>query len=51
MPTQEIVEQFVKRVEENIHDIAIEEFYAIDASMQENNSEPRVGRASVTCRK
>lgn len=45
MPTQEILEQFVKRVEENKHDIAIEEFYAIDASMQENNSEPRVGRA------
>jgi len=44
MPTQEIVEQFIIRVEENKHDKAIEEYYTIDASMQENESEPRVGR-------
>ena len=44
MPSQEIVEQFIARVEENKHDKAIEEYYTIDASMQENQSEPRVGR-------
>jgi len=44
MPSQEIVEQFIARVEENEHDKAIEEYYTIGASMQENQSEPRVGR-------
>lgn len=31
-------------VEANEHDKAIEKFYTADASMQENQSEPRVGR-------
>jgi len=44
MPSQEIVERFITRVEENEHDKAIEEYYTMDASMQENQSEPRVGR-------
>ncbi len=44
MPSKEIVEQFIARVEENEHDKAIEEYYAINASMQENNSAPKVGR-------
>jgi len=44
MPSEEIIEKFIARVEENKHDKAIEEFYSIDASMQENQSEPRVGR-------
>ncbi|MDY8134474.1 nuclear transport factor 2 family protein [Aquimarina sp. 2201CG5-10] len=44
MPSVEIVERFIARVEENEHVAAIEEFYTINASMQENQSEPRVGR-------
>lgn len=44
MPSKEIVEQFIKRVEENKHDKAIEEFYHMNASMQENNSEPKIGK-------
>ena len=44
MPSQETLERFIARVEENAHDDAIEEFYTEDASMQENNAAPRVGR-------
>ncbi|MCE9499043.1 MAG: nuclear transport factor 2 family protein [Leptospira sp.] len=44
MPSLERLESFIAMVEENKHDQAIEEFYTIDASMQENQSEPRVGR-------
>jgi hypothetical protein len=44
MPTAETLERFIARVEENAHVEAIEEFYAKDASMQENQSPPRVGR-------
>jgi hypothetical protein len=44
MPSIELVEQFVNSVEENKHDETIEAFYAIDASMQDNNSSPRIGR-------
>ena len=44
MPSQEIGERFITRVEENEHDKAIEEYYSKDASMQENQSEPRIGR-------
>ena len=44
MPTPETLERFIARVEENAHAEAIEEFYTPDASMQENQSEPRVGR-------
>ncbi|OUS00739.1 polyketide cyclase [Flavobacteriales bacterium 33_180_T64] len=47
MPAKEIIEQFITRVEENVHDKAIEEFYHTNASMQENNSEPRVGKANL----
>jgi hypothetical protein len=44
MPTPETLERFIALVEGNAHAEAIEQFYAPDASMQENRSEPRVGR-------
>lgn len=44
MPTAETLERFIARVEQNAHVEAVEEFYAADASMQENQSTPRVGR-------
>ena len=44
MPTAETLERFIARVEENAHAEAVEEFYTADASMQENQSAPRVGR-------
>jgi hypothetical protein len=44
MPKQDTVEQFISMVEANEHDKAIERFYTEDASMQENQLEPRVGR-------
>jgi hypothetical protein len=47
MPSVETVERFVKRVEENAHAEAIEEFYTEQASIQENQESPRVGRDSL----
>jgi hypothetical protein len=44
MPTSETLERFITRVEENAHAEAVEEFYTADASMQENQAPPRVGR-------
>ena len=44
MPDHEILERFIARVESNEHDKAIAEFYTNDASMQENQAEPRRGR-------
>lgn len=44
MPTAETLERFIARVEQNAHAEAIEEFYTEDASMQENQAAPRVGR-------
>jgi len=44
MPKLETIERFISMVESNKHDQAIEDFYTSDASMQENQSEPRVGR-------
>jgi hypothetical protein len=44
MPTPETVERFIARVEQNAHVEAIEEFYAPNASIQENQAAPRVGR-------
>lgn len=44
MPSTETLARFVSRVEQNAHVEAIEEFYTEDASMQENNAPPRVGR-------
>ena len=44
MPTPETLEKFIARVEQNAHAEAVEEFYTVDASMQENLSPPRLGR-------
>jgi SnoaL-like domain len=44
MPTAETLERFIARVEENAHAEAVEEFYTENATMQENQSPPRVGR-------
>lgn len=44
MPTTETLERFIARVEANAHDVAVEEFYTADSSMQENQAIPRVGR-------
>ena len=44
MPSHETLERFIRMVEEGAHDKACEEFYTADASMQENQAPPRVGR-------
>ena len=44
MPKPETLERFIARVEQNAHAEAIEEFYTVGASMQENQSPPRIGR-------
>ena len=44
MPSMEVLDRFIARVEQNAHDLAIEEFYADEASMRENQAPPRVGR-------
>jgi SnoaL-like domain len=44
MPSNETLEKFISRVESNAHAEAIAEFYTENASMQENQSPPRVGR-------
>jgi hypothetical protein len=44
MPSAETLERFIARVEQNAHAEALEEFYTANASMQENQSTPRVGR-------
>jgi len=50
MPTAETLERFIARVEKNAHVEAIDEFYTKDASMQENQSPPRVGRDLLMAR-
>src|SRR5947209_3952468 len=50
MPTAETLERFIGRVEQNAHVEAIDEFYTEDASMQENQSPPRVGRDLLMAR-
>ncbi len=47
MPTPQTLDRFIARVESNAHVEAIEEFYAEDASMQENFDPPRVGRDAL----
>ncbi len=44
MPTLETIESFIKAVKSEPHDHVIENFYAEDASIQENQSAPREGR-------
>ena len=47
MPTSETLSRFIERAEQNAHAGAIEEFYASDASMQENQMPPRRGRGML----
>jgi SnoaL-like protein len=44
MPSAGTLERFIARVEANAHDVAIEEFYSANSSMQENQVAPRIGR-------
>ncbi len=50
MPSQEIINRFIARVEENAHAEAVEEFYAQDCVIRENQSEPRLGRNAQVSR-
>lgn len=43
MPSQETMGNFIKAVEQEPHDQVIAKFYTSDASIQENQTEPRVG--------
>ena len=45
MPMSDTLERFVAMVESNAHAEACEQFYTEHATMQENQGEPRVGRA------
>lgn len=47
MPSADVLNRFIATVEANKHLEAIEEFYAPDASMQENESPPRVGKDAL----
>lgn len=47
MPTPQALESFIARVESNAHVEAIQEFYAPNASMQENMAPPRAGRDTL----
>jgi hypothetical protein len=44
MPDAQTLERFIALVEGNAHVAAVEEFYTAHASMQENQSAPRIGR-------
>ncbi len=47
MPTKETIENFISSVEKEPHDKVIENFYADDASIQENQNKPRVGKENL----
>jgi ketosteroid isomerase-like protein len=47
MPSAETLDAFISLVERNHHVEAIERFYAPDATMQENDKPPRVGRDTL----
>ena len=47
MPTPDRIDDLIARVERGEFVEAIEEFYADDATMQENGQAPRVGRAAL----
>jgi hypothetical protein len=44
MPTRDTLERFIALVEANAHIEALETFYTEDATMQENDEPPRLGR-------
>ena len=46
-PSPETLERFIARVEQNAYAEAIEEFYTANASMQENQAAPRLGRDNL----
>lgn len=50
MPSTETLERLIARIEANAHADAIAEFYTENASMQENQSPPRVGRDALIAR-
>ena len=50
MPSPEVLARFIAKVESNAHAEAIEQFYAANASMQENDKPPRVGRDGLAAR-
>jgi ketosteroid isomerase-like protein len=47
MPTPERLEAFIAAVEGGAHARAIEDYYTEDATMRENQAEPRRGRATL----
>ena len=47
MPSLETIESFIKSVEQEPHDHVMEKFFTDDASIQENQSEPRVGKKNL----
>jgi hypothetical protein len=47
MPSPEVLQRFIAKVESNAHVEAIEEFYAAHASMQENELPARIGRDAL----
>lgn len=47
MPSQQTLENFIQAVEHEAHDQVIDKFYTDDASIQENQSEPRVGKQNL----
>jgi ketosteroid isomerase-like protein len=50
MPDRSVVEAFAAMVEAGDHVEAIRQFYTEDASMQENDAPPRVGRDALAAR-
>jgi len=50
MPSPATLERFIARVEQNAHAEAVEEYYAADATLQENQSPPRSGREAQAAR-
>lgn len=47
MPSAQLLERFIARVESNAHVEAIEEFYAETATMRENQKPPRGPRGAL----
>jgi len=47
MPSPEVLQRFIAKVESNAHVEAIETFYAAHASMRENELPPRMGRDAL----
>ncbi|MBB3637237.1 nuclear transport factor 2 family protein [Variovorax atrisoli] len=47
MPTTERLESFIAAVEGGAHAKAIEDYYTEDATMRENQAEPRRGRSTL----